>query len=91
MKTFFLLALHVFCIWAEAVLWQKPFDMPVPAFMTVIGLVWLIAIVLSFYHAYEIWRWLNTPSPDIAEIIRQDQERRRLELERMYANQWVDP
>ena len=90
-KTLFLVTTHGLCIWAETVLWQKPFNMPVPVLMFAIGLVWAIVIILSIYHAFEIYSWWNAPSPDFHEIIRQDELRRQLEQERLYANQWVDP
>ena len=89
-KSVFLLALHGFCLWAEYTLWHQPLDMPVPAFIGAVGLVWLIVIVLSYHHALHIVAWLTAPPPDIAELILQDERRRQLELERMIANPWVD-
>lgn len=91
MKTVLLLALHGLCLWAEYVLWHQPFNMPVPVFISVIGLLWLIVIVLSYFHALHILAWMNAPSPDLAELIRQDDDRRKLEMNRLSsANPWVD-
>lgn len=90
-KSLLLIMLHAACIWAEVALWHQPHDMPVPAFIVAIGLLWFVVFVLSFVHAKHILAWMNAPSPDIAELIRNDTDRRQLEMDALMAtNPWVD-